>query len=150
MIYLKREHLAEYKGLSKNLDTAFTYLEHQNLEALSVGRNEVDGEKVFINRMHYTSMPEEETFFEAHLAYIDIHIVLRGKEFIGVSDVGGLDEFDRDEASDFIGYRGEIECKCLMDTTNLLVVFPEDAHQVKMMCEEPIEMDKLVVKVKVT
>lgn len=149
MIYFKRHNWEKYKGYSNYLDTALAYLASNDLNALVAGRNEVDGENVFINRMTYTTMTEEEAFFEAHLEYIDIHVVLAGQEYIGVSDIHVLDEFDRDEAADFIGYKGEIESKCLMNDTNMLVVFPEDAHMVKMMCDTQSVVEKMVVKVRV-
>lgn len=149
MIYFKRYNWEKYKGYSSHLDTALTYLASNDLNALVAGRNEVDGENVFINRMTYTTMMEEDTFFEAHLNYIDIHVVLDGQEYIGVSDIQVLEEFDRDEAADFIGYKGSIEGKCLMNETNMLVVFPEDAHMVKMMCDAQSKVEKVVVKVRV-
>lgn len=149
MLYFKRQNLGKYMGFTKNLDTALQYLATKDLTELAPGRNEVDGENVFINRMSYTTMTQEEAFYEAHLQYIDIHVLIEGQEYIGVSDIHVLEEFDRDENADFVGYQGMMECKCAMDTTNILVVFPEDAHMVKVMFEEPDLVEKIVVKVKI-
>ena len=66
MIYTDREHLARYRGISESLDTALDYLMEHGTDGLMPGRNEVDGDEVFINRFHYTTMPQEEAAFEAH------------------------------------------------------------------------------------
>ncbi len=149
MIYLKKEDIHQYKGLMKNLDIALTYLETHDLSELVLGRNEVDGDDVFINYMNYTTIPEEEGFFEAHLDYLDLHIMVSGEECVGVSHISELEEFTRDEASDFVGYKGIAQSKCLVNTEMALVVYPEDAHMVKVMCEAPESVCKAVIKIKI-
>lgn len=149
MIYCKKKELSTYKGLMKNLDTALHYLESHDLKDLALGRNEVDGENVFINCMEYTTMAEEEGFFEAHLEYLDLHIMLSGEEYIHVSHIDTLEEFTRDESVDFIGYRGYTQSKCSINKDMLLIVYPEDAHMVKIMCDQPKDVRKAVFKIKV-
>jgi len=60
MIYTKRKNLYRYLGQSQALDTAIRYLETADLAALTMGRNEVDGDQVFINRFDYQTMPQEQ------------------------------------------------------------------------------------------
>lgn len=150
MIYLKKENIHHYKGLMKNLDTALTYLETQDLSELLLGRNEVDGENVFINYMNYTTIPEVEGFFEAHLDYLDLHIMIEGEECVAVSHISTLEEFTRDEESDFVGYKGESQSKVLVNSEMALIVYPEDAHMVKIMCKEPGNVKKVVMKIRVS
>lgn len=149
MIYLKREDIHQYKGLMKNLDIALTYLETHDLSELVLGRNEVDGDNVFINYMNYTTISEAEGFFEAHLDYLDLHIMVSGEECVGVSHISKLEEFTRDESSDFVGYKGIAQCKCLVNTEMALIVYPEDAHMVKVMCDMSESVHKAVIKIKI-
>lgn len=86
MIYTDFSDLFRYFGISENLDTALSFLQKCDLKTLVHGRNEVDGEKVYINRFDYETLPFAETFFEAHEEYADIHLLLSGEENIGVSE----------------------------------------------------------------
>ena len=64
MIYTDFSDLFRYFGISENLDTALSFLQKCDLKTLVHGRNEVDGEKVYINRFDYETLPFAETFFE--------------------------------------------------------------------------------------
>ena len=149
MIYAEMSDLSKYLGLSHNLDTAIRFLLKCDLSTLVPGRNEVDGDNVFINRFGYETMPEEKAFFEAHEDYADIHLLVSGEEKIGVSDPRYLKEFDRNPADDFIGYHGEVECFSHMTTDKFLIAFPGEAHMVKVQYAEPTRVEKAVVKVKI-
>ena len=50
MIFCKLEQLGRYRGLSQHLDTAIHFLEEGGASRLTMGRNEVDGEAVYVNR----------------------------------------------------------------------------------------------------
>lgn len=148
MIYTDFSDLFRYFGISENLDTALSFLKKCDLKTLVHGRNEVDEEKVYINRFDYETLPFAETFFEAHEEYADIHLLLSGEENIGVSEPGVLRETERDPETDFIGYEGEIESLCRMTPEKILIAFPGEAHMVKMQRSGPVKVEKAVVKVK--
>lgn len=148
MIYTDAKKLGRYLGISQNLDTAINYLRTHDLARLATGRNEVDGDNVYINRFDYTTIDETDAFYEAHLNYADIHILLSGEEIIKIADVNALKEFERDEATDYIGFHGEAQSSCEMSCHKVLVVFPEDAHMVKLKLHEASLVQKVVVKVK--
>ena len=74
MIYTDLENLKHYQGINKNLDTAIRYLIEKGTENLVPGRNDVDGDNVFVNEFSYMTIPESEAIFEAHFDYADVHI----------------------------------------------------------------------------
>lgn len=148
MIYIPRDQLARYRGISAPLDTAIDYLACADLTQLAKGRNEVDGDNVFINRFDYTTLPEEEASWEGHIQYADIHVLLSGEERIGVTNAARLTATTRDEESDFVGYEGPVETWCTMRPGDILVVFPEDVHMVKVQLNGPALVEKAVFKVK--
>ena len=149
MIYTDMEHLDRYRGICPQLDTAIDYLLENGLELLVPGRNEVDGEDVFVNRFHYTTMPQEEAAFEAHEFYADIHLLAEGREYIGVTTIERLTVTKVDREADNIECHGPVEAKIPMEPGKVLIVFPEDAHMVKIENGGAVKVEKAVVKVRV-
>lgn len=148
MIYAKRNDLHRYKGLCPALDTAIEYLLHADLTQLKPGRNEVDGDNVFVNRFDYVSVPESEAIWEGHARYGDIQIMIEGKEQIGVSHSDTLETTVRKEADDFIGYAGPVSNWFPMEDQDVLIVFPEDVHMVKVLLGESMHVSRAVIKFK--
>lgn len=149
MIYTDMKHLARHKGLGAHMDTAIDYLLAHGIGDLVPGRNEVDGDNVYINRFSYTTMPEEEAAFEAHEAYADIHLLAEGCEFIGVTPMERMSVTSVDREADNVVCDGPVEVKVPMEPGKVLIVFPEDAHLVKIENGGPVKVEKAVVKVRV-
>ena len=149
MIYTNDRQMSRYENLCPTLNTALRFLASADLTKLEMGRNEVDGDNVFINRFDYTTMPEEQAAWEGHKYYADIHVVLEGEERIGVTDAGSLTAGDYDEAGDFIPYEGPVDAWVTMRPGDILIVFPEDVHMVKVQLNGPCPVKKAVFKVKV-
>ena len=148
MIYAKKKDLNRYLGLSQEMDTAIRYLQTADLRSLQKGRNEIDGDNVFVNRFDYQTMSQENAIWEGHIRYADIHVLLSGNEKIGVSNVNMLTETVRKPDEDFIGFEGAVQSWCPMTTEDILIVFPEDIHMVKVMDGESTLVEKACFKVK--
>lgn len=146
MIYGKRSQLERYLGLCPALDTAIRYLAQADLSGLAPGRNEVDGDNVYINRLDYTTIPEEQAAWEGHARYGDIHIMISGQERIGVSDASELAQTVRKDGEDFLGFEGPVRGWYSMAADDVLIVFPEDAHMVKVQLGEAMPVSRAVVK----
>ena len=145
MIFCKMDQLGRYKGLSRHLDTAIRFLEEGGASRLTMGRNEVDGEAVYVNRFDYDTA--EEAITEGHLRYIDVHVVLSGRERIGVADVSTLREIERREEEDYVGFSGPFQCVCTMTPGDVLITFPEDAHSPKRQDGGSCRVEKAAIKV---
>lgn len=147
MIIGKLKELSRYKGIDKNLDTAIEYITNNDLNVLKYGRNEIDGDNVFINRFSYAPLDEENCFFEGHKNYLDIHIVLDGKELLGYSDISDLVAVtEYDSINDFIKYEGNVNTYCKLESGRFAITFPEDIHMPKVKISEKI-IEKVVCKV---
>ena len=149
MIYTNMDRILRYLGISETLDTAIRYLVSTDLTQLHMGRNDVDGDNVFVNRFDYNTMTEEEAIWEGHKKYGDIHVLLCGHEKIGVSDAASLSVTVQKDADDFVGYEGPVQTWCPMTTRDLLIVFPEDVHKVKVIDGESAFVQKACFKFKV-
>lgn len=149
MIYATAENLRRYIGINRNLDLALRYIEEQGLDGLHNGRNEVAGDEVYVNVFEYDTIPEAEAVWEAHAKYADIHIDLSGSERIGVSALSRLERTCFKEEEDFIGCEGGVDAWLPLGEGLVLIVFPEDAHMVKVQRDAPCHVRKAVFKVKV-
>ena len=147
MIYTKRKNLERYLGQSESLDTAIRYLLSADLGQLTKGRNEIDGDKAFVNRFDYQTMTPEQAIWEGHIQYGDIHVLLSGQEMIGVTNVDMLTETVRKPEEDFVGFEGEVKSWFPMTTEDILIVFPEDIHMVKVQKGESTLVEKACFKV---
>ena len=148
MIYCARRARARYRGLHPNLDRAIDDLAQRDLAALPMGKTTVCGENVFYNRFDYETGDRDQTLFETHLRFADIHLLLAGEEEIAAAGAEAHAEAERDEAQDYVGTRGEAECVCAMTPGKALIVFPGEAHRAGHNHSEPCAVRKVVCKVR--
>lgn len=149
MIYTKRKNLHRYLGISQAMDTAIRHVLSADLTQLTKGRNEIDGNQTFVNRFDYQTMPQEQAIWEGHIQYADIHVLLSGQEMIGVTNIDALKETLRKPEEDFVGFEGQVQSWFPMTTEDILIVFPEDVHMVKVINGESTLVEKACYKVKV-
>ncbi|MCI9330932.1 MAG: DUF386 family protein [Oscillibacter sp.] len=149
MIYAKHKDALAYRGIHPNLDLALEHITPEFLASVGSERVELKGGDVYATRFTYATVPAEESFFEAHRKYLDIHIMVEGSEGVEIAPPEALDEFDRVEANDFYAYRGRGDYKLALSPGDFLVVFPGDAHRIKMQLDGPKTVSKVVFKVKI-
>lgn len=147
MIYAKNSDALTYRGIHPNLDLALEHITEEFLASVSKDRVELKGSDVYATRFTYETVPAEESFFEAHKKYLDIHIMLSGSERVEIAPPEKLEEFDRKD--DFYAYRGEGDYKLVLSPGDFLVVFPNDAHKIKMQVDGPETVTKAVFKIRV-
>ena len=149
MIYDTLSHLARYRGLSHALDCAITYLTHTDLHALPQGRTEIVGDSVYINHFSYeTSAKEPDSLFEAHSAYLDLHIVLSGCERMAVAPIDTLAYAEDRSDEDSIMYTGDAQYLLPLCYGQFALLAPEEAHLPHLLVDAPCIVDKLVCKIR--
>ena len=149
MIYAKNSDALSYRGIHPNLDLALERITPEFLASVGEQRVELKGGDVYATRFTYETVPEAESFFEAHKKYLDIHIMADGSEGVEIAPPESLAEFDRVEANDFYAYRGEGDYKLTLSPGDFLVVFPGDAHRIKMQTGGPETVTKVVFKIRI-
>ncbi len=151
MIVGKLKDLAHYKGLSKNIDTAIDFVLNTDLLALPQGKTVVDGDNVYVNRDTYVARPLEECYFEGHQNYLDMQIVLKGKEGFGytdISDPGLVVTSAYDDKKDVTKYANKALNEIFITLEEgYALVFPEDIHLAKLDVDGKT-IEKVVVKIK--
>ena len=149
MIYAKNDDARTYLGIHPNLNLALEHITPEFLDSVGYEKVQLKGDDVYATRFTYETVPEEESFFEAHKKYLDIHIMVEGSEGVEIAPPGELTEFDRVEANDFYAYRGEGDYKLTLSPGDFLVVFPGDAHRIKMQVDGPETVTKAVFKIRI-
>ena len=145
MILDKLSAANAYRGIHPRLDGVLDRLNEGFLATVGPKTMELEGDKLYVTRFTYETLPREETFFEAHKRYLDVHLMVQGEERVELASPGGLTLFEHQ--GDFYAYRGEAEQSLVLRPGSFLVVFPEDAHRIKIQVNGPETVSKVVFKV---
>ncbi|MBI5632864.1 MAG: YhcH/YjgK/YiaL family protein [Nitrospirae bacterium] len=146
MIYDSLNNFSMYLCLHPHFADARAFLlQHEgSLPALLPGSFDINSSGAFASINEYESKPESEGFLEYHRKFIDIQIIIEGREKIGIArkdccrDRGYLAKKDLGKLEgtpDFI----------TLDTSNFAIFFPQDAHMPQISCSEQRERVKKVV-----
>ena len=148
MILSNLQNTERIEQLHPLFKEAFDYIKSHDLLHTECGRIDLKGDDLFINNVNPTLIPENKQVLELHRDYIDIQILLEGKERIGWKAIEDLKE-------EVQAYDKEKECALYSDrpTTfidlkpgEFAIFFPEDAHA-------PVigegKVRKLIAKVKI-
>lgn len=148
MIYAKNADALAYRGIHPNLDLALEHITPEFLASLRDNqRVELKGDLVYCTRFTYETIPQEESFFEAHRRYLDIHIMVEGEERVDMNRPEDLKLTDAQEGNDFYAYQGESWHSTVLKPGEFLVAFPGDAHRIKVQVDGPKTVSKAVFKV---
>ena len=144
----KLKDLKRYFGLSKEIDEAISYVLNTDLMSLELGRYELD-DNVVVNRQQYFG--KTDPFAESHINFIDLQIVLKGKEKMGYADLSNptvrvMEDYDPN--IDLAKYYVTDECFYEMSADSFALIFPEDIHRPGMKVDEEM-IEKVVVKIRI-
>lgn len=151
MIVGKLKDIKRYKGLHKNIDTAIDFILNHDLMALPKGKTMIDGNNVYVNRDTYIARPLEECYFENHEHYLDLQIVLKGKELFGYTDLSNpslqvTTPYNTDK--DVTKYSASKDTVYFVLEEGFALVFNEDVHLAKGKVDDEL-VEKAVLKIKI-
>ena len=149
MILAKNVNARDYLGIHPNLDLALERITPEFLSSLGEERVDIIPGEVWCTKFSYETIRDEESFFEAHEKFLDIHLMMDGSERVEVAPPDTLERFQSVPENDFYAYRGEGHYKMVLSPGDFLVVFPADAHKIKMQVDGPCPVTKAVFKIKV-
>jgi YhcH/YjgK/YiaL family protein len=151
MIIGKLKDLNLYKGLCKNIDKAIDYAISTDLLSLAVGKYEIDGKNIYINRQSYTGKPVADCVAENHKDYLDLQILLKGSEGFGYADISNstlqlIDPYNKEK--DVTKYTCTDETVYTMTMGSFAILFPEDIHRPQIKINDST-IEKAVIKIKI-
>lgn len=148
MIIDKLENISLYKEIPND---ALVFIKKLSTD-VACGRYPLADDN-FVNVEVYTTKNILDTKFESHKNYIDIQLLLSGKERIYYDYVGNLDikiPYDPDKDIIFYGNSVSKSDYLTLDCTNFVMLYPHEAHAPQAAFENiPSEVKKVVVKLKV-
>lgn len=130
MIYGNIAYADRYASLHPLLPQLFAYVKSHDLLHTPMGKIVLDGDKLFINNVNPECLSEEKQVLEVHRRYIDVHILLEGKERVGWRNTDDCKDVAHpyDEGDDFATFFDKPTTYIDMMPNDFLIVFPEDAH----------------------
>jgi len=146
----KKEFSRQYLRNPEAWNLAFKFLKETDLETITPGRYELQGEDLFINVDEYQTRNEEDTRFEAHKKYADIQYLVSGTERIGImplQDTTVTEPYN--ELLDIAFLDADENNYSLASQENFFIFFPEDAHRPGLKDVENTPVRKVVVKVRI-
>jgi YhcH/YjgK/YiaL family protein len=135
----------------QGLERAFEYLAGTDLTTLPLGRTDVLGDDIYVTVSEAETKPREQVKFEAHRRYIDIQLVVRGQEAMGVAPAAALTTVEPyDPARDIEFFAVPATSETVAVRAGEFVVFtPDTGHRPSLHLEGPHVSRKVVVKVSV-
>lgn len=108
----------------------FNFVKSHDLLHAELGKITLEGDNLYINNVNPECVPQEVQKLEVHRKYIDVHILLEGKERIGWKNLKDCGELNHEyvEKDDYALYN---DCPTVFTDLlpgQFLIVFPEDAH----------------------
>lgn len=130
MIISKLEHSYRIESLHPLFKELFDYVKQHDLLHQAPGQIVLKEKELFINNVLLNGADRETQPLEIHRDYIDIHILLAGKESIGWKALEDLEHetepYEKDK--DCALYSDKPTTFVEMNPGEFVVVFPEDPH----------------------
>lgn len=149
MIKNSLKYTKNYYNLSEKIKLGLEFLETHDLKAMENGKYEILGEDVFINIQEYTSKPETDGKWEAHRKYIDIQVLIKGSEKIGVGEIQDFtttEAYDEEKDVEFLTTNSSQQF-ITMRENDYIILYPYDVHMPQISIDKPSAVKKAVVKV---
>ena len=133
------------------LRRALQYLASTEVAALSPGRHELDGDRLFALVQDFATRPAEACRWEAHRKYIDVQFVAGGTERMGWLTLARAREVEPYDAGRDVAFYAAGRDFVTLDAGMLAIFWPADVHAP---CCSPVDSEaqqvrKVVIKVAV-
>lgn len=152
MILTDSSNLSAYASINPHFPAAFAALQQQMVKLFQKGRQDVNGDAVFLVGLEYDTHPAEGALMEAHRKYIDVMLLVSGQEQIAVCPFDRLTNITQPYDAEGDALLAEIPGDCTyvqMVPGSVCILFPEDAHGPGLDAETQAHVKKLIAKVRV-
>lgn len=150
MIIDSLENARRYTSVHPRFKAAFDFLRRPDIDAIALGRVDLDGASLFALVQEYTTKPIQEGKLEAHRKYIDVQFILEGEELMGYAPFGGQPVSKAFDPEKDIGFYEGAACFTLLRKGMFAILFPQDAHLPGRQADQPQYVKKIVIKVAVS
>lgn len=149
MIFDKINNIELYKGLSEDIHLGLEFLKNAKLD-IETGVHELSPRvKALVSE--YKTKEVNEYGFEAHKKFIDIQYLLKGTETICCLPIEQLKEIkpysEENDAAFYTAKTNPIEMT--LGNGFFAIFYPQDGHMPQLCVNEPTDVKKVVVKVRI-
>ena len=119
-------------------------------EGAAVGKYSLE-DGAYVSVQEYTTKARCDAKYEAHKKFIDIQMILSGKELIAVTPIEKMEILNEyNPEKDVMFFKHNDECiDYLLEAGDFLILYPEDVHMPGVCVNEKSAVKKIVVKVPV-
>jgi biofilm protein TabA len=130
-------------------EKAFEYFKKTDLLALAPGKYPIDGENVFATISEYNTQDPSERQWENHKKYLDVQIILSGKEKMGKAPYAeATPNVPYDETKDIEFRKASNGKNYLAEPGTFFIFFPCDSHMPNQNADGVVKVKKVVFKIK--
>jgi len=149
MIIDTLNNLSFYKKTCKGISEVTAFLKERDLISLSPGRYEMGG-GCYLNLGEYNTKPQNDAVFEAHRKYIDVQLIVSGKEIILWQNIGmGKVIKEYQENDDYSLFKADNYIRLNVASEMFCIFFPGDLHCPSVSDGESANVKKAVFKIPV-
>ena len=144
----KRNFAVYYHKNPRHWEQAFHFLKSANLKELPLGKQELEGEHLFVSVAEYYGKQKPDALYESHKKYIDIQYIIKGEEVIGLTTLDKVavrDPYNEEKDIAFYDFEGGEYLKATPE--NFFLFFPEDVHRPSITTGDSVLIKKIVVKI---
>lgn len=149
MIFGNITNLSEYDFLEEKIKECFAYAKANDLKSYEPGRHDIKDDKLFVNIVEYETTKPENRFWEAHKDYLDLHIILKGRERIDLNFLENMKPGDYVKEDDFLPIEGESKISLILEEGDFLICYPDDGHMTGLKACGPEKIKKAIFKIKI-
>lgn len=149
MLYGNIDNLSEYGFLPKEVLKCFAYAVNHDLLSYEKGSYQIDGQNLYVNIAEYETTSPEARFWEAHRDYLDVHLMLHGREQIDLNFLSNMELGQYVPKDDFLPMEGEKKASVVLEPGDFLICYPDDGHRTAVAVDGHEKLKKAIFKVKI-
>jgi biofilm protein TabA len=145
----KEEFMDQYHKNKALWDKAFAFLKETNLDTIRPGKYLIDGDNVFASITENPTKDMENSKWEFHKNYIDLQMVIKGTEKMGMTPISKITITDPYNDKKDIGFGTYSEGDYYtVEPGTFLIFSPSYAHRPSLKVEGCDKDKKIVIKIK--
>ncbi len=139
----------DFENIKQRIKKAVTYLSNLTISEKDAGKKIIVDDKFFYTIQSYNTKPEGECILESHKRYVDIQLMIHGKEIIDIVDISRLVPKEKyNYEKDVIYWHiPDIMARTSLIAGDCIVLYPENAHRGSISSDECSHVIKVVGKV---
>lgn len=148
MIYSNIKYKNNYDFLPKLIKKTIEFAKNNDLLNFEKGSYPILDKDLYVNIAEYETTSRENRFWEAHIDYLDLHLILKGEELIDVALLDHVKTGEYKKEDDYLEITGAKGSTIHMQEGDFLICNPEEAHQTGVMLNHPLKIKKAIFKIK--